>query len=100
MAVKKRGSPKTSSASNSPKRGKKKEVSKVEEKPVNSKIEHTSPDTKRSTSHKLYRKSVKDLGVELEVEAIKRADQNLLTAKLGLWEALGLVEKKLRERRG
>lgn len=90
--------------SGSKKRGKRK-VTVYKEGPavkeVNSKIENTKPavnrNSKISDSLKSYRVNVKVAGQLLAKEAIRITDNNLLSAKMGLWEAIKVVEDKMRE---
>ena len=44
-----------------------------------------------------YRTSLKDIGRHVAEEAVRMAEGNLLSAKLGLWEGLKVVEEKLKE---
>ena len=75
------------------------------EQVVSSKIEHTNPEPlqmsksdKISVSQLAYRKSIKEIGLEISEYAIVEAQQNLLNAKLALWDAISLIEKKMKER--
>ena len=44
-----------------------------------------------------YRTSLKDIGKHVAEEAVRMAEGNLLSAKLGLWEGVKVVEDKLKE---
>lgn len=97
----KRGSQRKLSAS-SPTRGKRE---KEERKVVKSKIELTTQPQPQASSSQMvaslhkYRSGVRQLGGELAKQAVLLAGSNLLNAKLGLWEAIKVVEGKLKERR-
>lgn len=69
---------------------------------VSSKIEHTKPisakDQQRD-SLMSYRKSIKDIGICLKDKALEVSEGNLLNAKLGLWEAMAVIERMMKENR-
>ena len=96
---KEKGNQRKSSASS----GRRKKEAKVEKQMVSSRIENTPtpPTTEKkermSGSLHAYRSNLKKLGVDLAKEAIKMTESNLLSAKLGLWEAMKVVEEKLKE---
>ena len=69
---------------------------------VNSKIEITKPQSSKDTQRAGladYRKGIKDMAVTLKDDAIGLAEGNLLNAKLGLWEAMAVVERMMKENR-
>ena len=78
------------------KRGRKKRSSTLtsnNKKAVSSKIEHT-----KSNAQLQYRNKVRELGVAV-ADYIRSKTDNLLTAKLALWEGIRLIEEELRCRR-
>ena len=76
-------------------------VKKDADKLVSSKIEITNlPKSAKELQREgleQYRKSIKDIGIILKDKAIELSDSNLLSAKLGLWEAMAVVERMMKE---
>lgn len=103
MGVERRSQKKSSVSNPSSSKG----GGKRRKKEVSSKIENTAPATitqngernKMSTSLHKYRSGIKEKGEDLAEEVVKRMENNLLNAKLVLWTALQVVEKKIRERK-